>query len=446
MAEVLRFGFDLPGDIAMKQVNVGLVGFGTVGTGVARILIEQRELLEERTGVRLNLKRIVDVDMTRDRGLALPPGVLTDRLDDLLGDPEITCGVELVGGIGVAREIILKMIDAGKPVVTANKALLAQFGPEILKRASDRGVSVSFEASVCGGIPIILAIRDGMVANRLESIVGIVNGTSNFILTSMKKRGVSYAQAVAEAQRLGYAEADPTLDVEGIDASHKLAILASLGFGADFDLKEIAVEGITHIDVRDIQYAGALGYEVKLLAIARRSDDGLELRVHPAMIPTDHPLAWVDGPMNAVLVVGNNVGPLLFHGQGAGMMPTASAVVSDIVDVAVGKSKITFENFRFLPGKTRRATIRPMESHRGRYYLRFTALDQPGVLASIAGSLGRHGISILSVVQKESRGGSAVPIVMMADEADEANVRKAVLEIDRLECVHDRTVWIRVER
>ena len=430
----------------MKEVSVGLVGLGTVGTGVARILLEQGEELEKRTGVRLRLKRVVDIDTERDRGIRLPDGMLSAALDDVLSDGEITCAVELVGGVGAARDIIEKLIDAGKSVVTANKALLAEYGSAILARAAKKGVSVAFEASVCGGVPIILAIRDGLVANRLESIVGIVNGTANFILTSMKSQGLSYAEALAEAQKLGYAEANPTLDVEGGDSAHKLAILAQIGFGVDFDFREITTEGITRIEVSDIHYAAELGYEVKLLAIGRRTESGLELRVHPAMISRSHPLAWVDGPMNAVLVTGNNVGPLLFQGQGAGQMCTASAVVSDLVDAALGKAKITFDHFRFLPGRTHRERLRPIEAHRGRYYLRFTAVDQPGVLAQIAGCLGRHRISILSVVQKEARGGKGVPIVMMADEAEEADFRRAVEEIDRLDCIFPPTVWIRVER
>ena len=462
----------------MNEVNVGLVGFGTVGSGVAHILLEQGDALAERAGVRLQLKRVVDTDLKRDRGVKLPDGMLSDNVNDILGDPDIAIGIELIGGTGVARQVIEKMIDAGKSVVTANKALLAESGSAILRRAAERGVSVGFEASVCGGLPIILAIRDGLIANRLESIVGIVNGTANFILTSMKKQGLSYADALAQAQKLGYAEADPTLDVEGGDSAHKLAILAQIGFGADFDLREIAVEGITRIEVSDIQYAGEIGYEVKLLAIGRRlatakagaeagSDGGLELRVCPAMIPAGHPLAWVDGPMNAVFVRGNNTGPLLFQGQGAGQMPTASAVVGDLVDAALGKAKITFERLGYLPGRTHREKLRPASEVRGRYYLRLSAHDQPGVLAQIAGCLGRHGISILSVVQKESRkrgltpfacrpeGCSAqkgsdpffcVPIVMMTDEAQESAFRGAVEEIDRLGCIVARSVWIRVER
>ncbi|HUU43951.1 MAG TPA: homoserine dehydrogenase, partial [Planctomycetota bacterium] len=334
----------------MKEVGVGLVGLGTVGTGVARILLEQGEALAERTGVRLQLRRIVDVDTTRSRDITLPEGMLTDDLDALLEDKAITCAAELVGGVGVAREIIERMIDAGKSVVTANKALLAEAGSSILARAAEKGVSVAFEASVCGGVPILLAVRDGLVANRLESVVGIVNGTANFILTRMKRDGLSYTDALRLAQEKGYAEADPTLDVEGGDSAHKLAILAQLGFGIDFDFAEIRTEGITRIEVQDIQYAGEMGYEVKLLAIGRRTDGEFELRVHPALIPSTHPLAHVDGPMNAVLVTGDNVGPLTFEGQGAGQMCTASAVVSDMVDAALGKAKITFDSFRYLPG------------------------------------------------------------------------------------------------
>ncbi len=430
----------------MKEVNVALVGFGTVGSGVAKILLEQQEELSCRAGVAIRLKRIVDTDTRRDRGVALPAGMLSDRLDDAIGDPGIDIGVELVGGTGIARKIIERFIDSGKSVVTANKALLAEAGSDVLRRAGRKGVSVGFEASVCGGLPIILAVRDGLIANRIESIVGIVNGTANFILTSMKKDGLSYAAALSQAQKLGYAEADPTLDVEGGDSAHKLAILAQIGFGADFDFREIAVEGISRIEVSDIQYASELGYEVKLLAIGRVTDSGLELRVHPAMIPSNHPLAWVDGPMNAVLVRGSHTGPLLFQGQGAGRMPTASAVVSDIVDAALGKAKISFDHLKYLPGRTERTKLRPAGEVSGRCYLRFTTHDEPGVLAEIAGCLGRHGISILSVVQKEARGGSGVPIVMMTDEAKESSLRTAIEEIDRLATIVARTVWIRVER
>jgi len=430
----------------MTEFNVGLIGVGTVGTGVARILLQQGNELAERTGVKFRLKRIVDVDLQRERDLVIPEGLLTDNLDDVLRDDEITCGVELVGGVNAAREIVEKLIDAGKSVVTANKALLAEAGSAILARAAKQGVSVAFEASVCAGVPIVRAVRDGLVADRLESIVGIVNGTANFILTHMKEQQVSYEEALILAQELGYAEADPTLDVGGVDSAHKLAILAQLGFGVDFDFKDISVEGITQIEVGDIQYARELGYEIKLLAIGRQGDAGLELRVHPAMIPHSHPLAVVGGPMNAVLVTGDNVGPLLFQGQGAGERCTASAVVSDLVDVALGKAKVTFDNFGFLPGRNRPQKLRPIDEHRGNYYLRFTAVDQPGVLAQIAGCLGRHDISILSVVQKEARGGKGVPIVMMTDEAKEADFRNALEEIDRLDCIHAQTVWIRVER
>ena len=442
---VQKSGADI-GEAGMKETGVGLVGLGTVGTGVARILLEGGDALAERTGVRLKLKRIVDVDTSTDRGIALPEGMLTDDLDAVLSDDEITCAVELVGGVGVARDIIEKLVDAGKSVVTANKALLAEAGSAILSQAAAKGVSVAFEASVCGGLPILLAVRDGLVANRLESIVGIVNGTANFILTRMKQDELSYADALKLAQKKGYAEADPTLDVEGGDSAHKLAILAQLGFGIDFDFDEIHTEGITRIEVQDIQYAAELGYEVKLLAIGRRDEGEFELRVHPAMIAQTHPLAHVAGPMNAVLVTGDNVGPLTFEGQGAGQMCTASAVVSDLVDAALGKAKITFDHLRYLPGRTERQTLRPIEALEESYYVRFSAMDQPGVLAQIAGCLGRHEISILSVVQKEARGDVGVPIVMMTDVSAEASFRRAIGEIDRLPCIQAPTVWIRVER
>lgn len=430
----------------MKRVSVGLVGFGTVGTGVARILLERSQDLAARVGIQLDLKHVVDVDLSRDRGLRLPEGVLTDRLEAVLNDPEITVVIELVGGTTVARQVVLDALGRGKAVVTANKALLAVHGREVLECAARNHTSVSFEASTAGGVPVIMALRDGLVANRIESIVAILNGTSNYILTRMTEAHVSYKVALQEAQVRGFAEADPSLDVNGADSAHKLAILARIGFGADFDFDRIFCRGIQDLDLMDIEYARELGYVIKLLAIGKRTDGGLDLRVHPALVPFNNVLAEVRGPNNAVLIHGDAVGDVLLQGAGAGQMPTASAVVSDLVDVVLGKAQITFDNFRIFPGRIPHADLVDISHVHGSYYVRFSALDQPGVLAGIAGALARHNISILSVIQKETRTTGSVPLVMMTEIAEEASMRAAIGEIDRMPFVTDGSVWMRVER
>ncbi|MBM4038502.1 MAG: homoserine dehydrogenase, partial [Planctomycetes bacterium] len=384
-----------------KTCYVGLVGFGTVGGGVAKILLTDAGKLRAKTGIQIVLRRICDVDLTRDRGVRVPEGVLTNDLDAVLKDPEIEVVVELVGGTTVAKEITLRAIAAGKRVVTANKALLAEHGRELFRAARERGVSISFEASVGGGIPIIAALRDGLIANDIESIMGIVNGTCNYILTRMSVAGATYEQALAEAQSHGYAERDPRFDVEGIDSAHKLAILAALGFAADFHYPDIYVEGITRLEPIDIAFAAEFGYALKLLAIGKRVNAELELRVHPTLLPNEHPLAAVHDVFNGIFVRGSAVGDTMFYGRGAGQMPTASAIVSDIVDILLGKAKHTFERLRLFPGRTESLRVRSIEESESRYYLRFAAVDRPGVLAKIAGEFGRHDISIASVLQKE---------------------------------------------
>jgi homoserine dehydrogenase len=424
---------------------VALVGFGTVGTGVARILIEHAESLQAKTGIQIVLKRVCDVDVTTDRGIPLPDRVLTTQLDEVLGDPEVEVVIELVGGTTVAKDIVLASIAAGKSVVTANKALLAEHGREIFSAAHERGVPVAFEASVGGGIPLIVALRDGLIANDITSMVGIVNGTCNYILSRMSAEGTSYADALAEAQRRGYAEADPTLDVEGVDSAHKLAILAALGFAADFRFDEIHLEGIAGMDPQDIAYAAELGYTLKLLAIGKRFDDELELRVHPTLLPNEHPLAAVHDVFNAVCVTGSAVGETMFYGQGAGQMPTASAVVADLVDILLGKAKQTFELLRLFPGRTESLRVRPVGEVESRYYLRFAALDRPGVLAAIAGEFGRHDISIASVMQKERHATRAVPLVILTHVARETNLRQALAAIEPHGVTEGPPVVIRVE-
>jgi homoserine dehydrogenase len=432
----------------MKPVKVGVIGFGTVGTGVVRLLSEQRELLSRRLGADLVLKKVADLDLDRPRPVALPRELLTNRPGDILDDPEIDIVVELMGGLEPARGLILESIARGKHVVTANKALLAHWGNDLLAAAAKQGVEVAFEASVCGGIPIILALRQGLSANRIQELFGILNGTSNYILTQMSQRGSSFSQALAEAQEQGYAEADPTLDVEGIDTAHKLAILMSLAYGARLDLPSIAVEGISHLDPVDLQFAREFGYCLKLLAITRDDGSRVEARVHPTLIPRDHMLANVTGAMNAIYLTGDAVGPILLYGQGAGMMPTASAVVSDILDLARNllhgsKGRVPALGCNAALESTR--PIKPLSDLVTNYYFRFAALDRPGVLSQISGILGQNHISIAAVIQKGRELAGSVPIVMITHEAREADARQALKEIDQLPVVSPPTVFYRIE-
>ena len=430
------------------MINIGLIGFGTVGTGVVRLLTEQREMLSRRLGTDLVLKKVADLEPDRPRPVTLDRDRLTARAADILDDPEIDIVVELMGGCDAAREYILASIERGKHVVTANKALLAQHGNELLAAAAAKGVEIAFEASVCGGIPIILALRQGLTANRIQELFGILNGTANYILTQMSRSGVPYAQALREAQEKGYAEADPTLDVEGVDTAHKLAILMSLAYGSRLDLESIAVEGISKLDPLDLQFAGEFGYCLKLLAITR--DDGyrIEARVHPTLIPRDHMLANVHGAMNAVHVTGNAAGPILLYGQGAGMMPTASAVVSDILDVARNLRRGAPCRVPALGCPDALSTarlIKPMNDLVTNYYFRFAALDRPGVLSQVSGILGKYDISIAAVIQKGREVAGTVPIVMITHEAREADAQQAMREIDQLPVVSPPAVFYRIE-
>ncbi len=432
----------------MKSINVGLIGFGTVGSGVVRLLTQQRELLARRLGAELVLKTVADIDITRPRDVTLEPGRLTPRAAEILDDPDIHIVAELMGGLEPAREYLLAAISRGKHVVTANKALLAHHGNEILGAAAQSGVEVAFEASVCGGIPILLALRQGLAANRIQEMLGILNGTCNYILTQMSQFGSTYPQALAEAQAAGYAEADPTLDVEGIDTAHKLAILMSLAYGSRLDLEAIAVEGISRLAPLDMQFAQEFGYRFKLLAITRDDGHRVEARVHPTLIPSDHMLAKVGGAMNAVYLTGDAVGPILLYGQGAGMMPTASAVVSDILDVA--RNLIRGVARRVPPlgsddALTSTRLIKPMNDLVTNYYFRFAALDRPGVLSQVSGILGKFGISIAAVIQKGREVAGSVPIVMITHEAREADVQQALKELDGAPVVKPPTVMYRIE-
>ncbi len=431
----------------MNEVRIALLGLGTVGAGVAKLLDTERAVLEERVGCRLTLAAVADLDVTRPReGLDLARLPLTTDVTRVLADPQTQVVIELIGGLEPARSFILRALAAGKHVVTANKALLAHHGAELYDEARRRGVTLAFEAAVAGGIPLIRSIKEGLVANRILSIFGIVNGTSNYILSKMTDEGLDFAMVLKEAQAHGYAEADPTLDIEGMDSAHKLQILVTLAFRTFVDLKDIHTEGITGVTAQDIAYARELGYRVKLLAIAKAVDDGVEARVHPTMIPANSPLAAVSGVFNAVFVTGHAVGDLMFYGRGAGQLPTASAVWSDIVEIARriahGIPALALELPPSGPGAL---PLRAMDGIRSCYYLRVMAQDRPGVLSRVAGVLGENNISIASVIQKGRATAEAVPVVMMSHEARERDMRTALAAIDRLRVVAGPTTMIRVE-
>jgi homoserine dehydrogenase len=432
----------------VKEIKVGLIGLGTVGTGVARILLEQGDLLEKKLGARLVLKKIADLDVARDRGISLPPGIMTPKPEDVLHDSEIPIIMELMGGIEPARSLILKAFSLGKHVVTANKALLAEHGAELYSAAKERGVDLLFEGSVAGGIPIIRVLKEGLAANRIHYICGILNGTCNYILTRMTEGNGDFDQVLKEAQSMGYAEADPTLDIEAHDTAHKLAILLALSQGTHVSLSDIYTEGITKITPLDIQFARELGYRIKLLGIIRSIGDEVEARVHPTMIPEEHILSSVNGAFNALQILGDSVGSILLCGLGAGMMPTASAVVGDVMELARNILKGICQRvpeLAFQPQYVGYKKIRPIESLACAYYFRFTALDRPGVLSKITGILGEHDISLASVIQKARRAGQGVPVVMMTHVAREADVQKALKRLDQLDVLPEKTMMIRVE-
>jgi homoserine dehydrogenase len=434
----------------MNETKVALVGLGTIGTGVARLLLEHGDRTARHAGRGLNLTRIVDKDVDRARDLKIPKDLLSDDLATITDDPEIKVVVQLIGGLEPARSIMLRLLRSGKDIVTANKALLAVHGPELFDLARELGRSIAFEAAVAGGVPIITSIGQCLSANQITSLRGILNGTSNFIVSQMEEQGTDYASAVAEAQRRGFAEANPAMDVDGTDAAQKLAILAHLAFGARIDWKDIPRGGIDTLVPADLRYAAELGYRIKLLAVAHLADTdsggrGLELHVSPTLVKTGTPLAEVRGAYNAVSVVGDAVGRVFFHGLGAGQMPTASAVVADLIDTAVGRTQITFRTLELWSEREARVEPRDYAQVPGRYYLRLQVDDRPGVLAQIAGVLGQHTISIASVIQHERENGSAeVPLVIMTQTAPEGATQTAVAKIDKLDAVRSRTVRMRV--
>jgi homoserine dehydrogenase len=435
----------------MQTTKVGIVGMGTVGTGVARLLLDHGDRTGEHAGRTLWLEQVVVSDIKKPREIQLPDGILSDDLTRISKNPDIAVVAILMGGLEPARTITLKLLEAGKDIVTANKALIAEHGAELFDRARELGRSISFEASVAGGIPIIANISTCLVANQIQSIHAILNGTSNFILTQMETLGMSYDDAVREAQRLGYAEADPAMDVDGSDAAQKLAILAHLAFGARVHWKEIPRRGIDTLDVADIRYAKELGYRIKLLAVARLVDAGLELHVSPTLVRIGTPLAEVRGAFNAIRMEGDAVGPVFYLGLGAGQMPTASAVVADLIDTAVGRAGITFKLLELWSKHKPRVMPSDFADVQGRYYLRFSVEDRPSVLAEICGELGKHGISIASVIQHEAEEGSAksngvvtVPLVIMTHITTEGQTRAAIAAIEKLSCQRGAGVRMRV--
>ena len=432
----------------MKPIQLGLLGCGTVGTGVARLLIQEQALLQERVGFPLHLKYVADLDPDRDRGVVFEPGVFISDAHRLIEDPEIDIVIEMIGGETLAGDLIRKAIAKGKHVVTANKALIAKQGNDLFAQAYEKGVDLAFEASVCGCMPVIKSLREALVGNRIEAMTGILNGTCNYILTKITQEQVPFATALAEAQANGYAEADPTLDIQGLDAAHKLAILSALAYGMKINFDEIYVEGISGITPLDIQFAEEFGYRIKLLAISKRGDVSVEARIHPTMIPIDNILSNVSGTLNAITFSGHAVGQLFLSGHGAGMMPTASAVVSDIVDLArnlrsktVGRIPLT----GYQPDRIQTIPLTPITDIVTRYYFRFSALDRPGVLSAIAGILGKFGISIKTVQQRGRKTNGSVPIVMITHHAKEADVRHAFAQISALDVVSTTPVLIRIE-
>jgi homoserine dehydrogenase len=430
------------------RIQIGLLGFGTIGTGVVKVLRAHRAEIAQRAGRALDVTAIADLDLTTDRGIPVAPARLTNDARSVIEDPEISIIIELIGGYEPARRFVLAAIAAGKDVVTANKALLAVHGEEIVRAAEARGVTLGFEASVGGGIPILRTLKEGLAGDRTTALYGIVNGTCNHILTTMTREGRDFADVLAEAQQMGLAEADPSTDVDGIDSAHKLALLCTLAFGVAPRFADIPREGIRHIEAIDISLARELGYTIKLLAVAKDGRDAVEAHVRPTMIPNGHLLADVGGNFNAIFVRGAALGPTMYYGQGAGSMPTATAVVADLIaavrDRAVGPG-VRVPPWGVPQRALRRLPIRPLADLEGEYYLRFMALDRPGVLAHIAGILGRFDISIASVIQKERRAGTTVPIVLRTHHARERNLMRALAAIRRLTAVRGRPVSIRIE-
>jgi len=439
-----------------QPYRVGLVGLGTIGTGVAKILLQQNERISRAACRNVELVRICDKDLTRGRGLDLPPGLLTDDLESIANDPSIDLAVELVGGVDFARTLVLSMLEKGKNIVTANKALLANCGTEIFSAARKYGKTIAFEAAVCGGIPILGALETTLQANRIQSIHAIVNGTCNYILTQMEEKGTDYIEAIQNAQQLGYAEADPTLDVDGSDATQKLAILAQLGYRTNVDWRQIPKQGIQEVEAIDIQFARELGYKIRLLAVAEldespeKGQPELELFVSPTLVLEESSLADVRNAFNAVKVFGDVVGPVFFHGYGAGELPTTSSVLGDIINTALGRTAITFSAMNYWAHNDEAYQLKDPNEIVGKTYLRLLAEDRPGVLHEISGVLGRFNISIAAMIQrgpqqsKPLQSQEAVPLIITTHDAKEGDMLQAIEILSKLSSVKSHPVRMRV--
>ncbi|QEL54198.1 homoserine dehydrogenase [Chromobacterium paludis] len=432
----------------MKPINIGLMGVGTVGGGTATVLKRNAGEITRRAGREIRLIQAANRDVAKARAALGPDVLVVDDALQIVNNPDVDIVVELIGGDTIAKELVLKAIENGKHVVTANKKLLALHGTEIFARAQEKGVMVAFEAAVAGGIPIIKTLREGLAANRIEWIAGIINGTSNFILTEMRDKGASFAEVLEQAQQLGYAEADPTFDIEGHDAGHKLTIMAALAFGIPMQFDKCYLEGISQLDGRDIRYAEELGYRVKLLGLTRRTDAGVELRVHPTLIPEGRLIANVNGVMNAVLVKGDALGPTLSYGAGAGALPTASAVVADIVDVTrllTSDPEHRVPHLAFQPDQLQDLAILPITEVTSSYYLRIGAIDRAGVLANITRLLAENGISIEALIQKGSVSDGTAEVVILTHRVQEKAINHAIAGIEALDSVAGKVVRLRME-
>jgi homoserine dehydrogenase len=429
----------------MKKINIGLIGFGKVGSAVIKILAQKRSLLNQRIGLEINIKKICEKNISSKRNIGVDRNLFTSDVKKIIDDPQIDIVIELIGGIHPAKEYIIEALKKGKHIITANKALLAEEGKELFALGSDRNKSIYFEASVGAGIPIIKSLREGLVANNFNSIFGIVNGTSNFILSQMSNNNCTFSEALQEAKIKGFAEKNPILDIEGIDSAHKLILLTYLSFGRFVSLDDLFIEGISHISLADINYAKELGFEIKLLAIAKKENNELEVRVHPTLIPKSHLLSSVNGVFNAIYISCDLAGNLLFYGPGAGQISAASAVVSDLADLAQDIKAGLFRPTLNIVADKSIKKLRQIDESVNRYYIHFTAVDKPGVLAKVSGILAKYGISIASVTQKEKSRARFVPIVMIIHEAKEKNLRSALTQIDALNVIKAKSVAIRIE-
>ena len=434
----------------MKIVKVGMIGFGTIGAGVAKILTDNVGIISKRLGARVELVKVADLDITTDRGVELGADVLTTSADEVINHPDIEVLIELIGGYDPAKKFLLQAIDHGKHIVTANKALLAKYGDEIFSAVSEKGLSIGFEASIGGAIPIIRSVREAFVANHIKSIEGIVNGTANYILSKMSDENCDFNTALKEAQEKGFAEADPTFDIQGIDSAHKIAVMTRLAYGTPVTFDDITVTGISGITSEDIECAREFGYRIKLLAISKCDGHAIDIRVHPAMIPIAHPMANVNGSLNAIRVCDDMMEENILIGHGAGSLPTGSAVVGDVVEIS--RNILTNVGERlpagsFLEKEVKRIPLKDISEVESEYFLRFSVQDKPGVLSKISGILGKYSISIKSMIQRgRGKGSEGVPLVMMCHKSSEKNIQSALNEIEELNVVCEKPNLIRVER